>query len=470
MTLRRETDPDRAREPIFSLPVGAMSLVYAPLHGFATLVRNDAARKLQAALRGDGVPSGTALRAVAKRLLGPATASPVAKSGSLNEPLFLGIVPTRGCNMACRYCNFAAPRGAGRSMDLDLARAAIDAYFTLLQEGEREEGQIHFFGGEPFHAARVVEFVVTYAQYRAAALGIDLHFEVSTNGVLGTARAEWVADHFGTVVLSLDGLSDIQDGQRPLAGGGPSFDTVRRTAKILSDGAVELVVRSCVTAGNVERLSEWATWICGELRPSAVCLESLTISSASVAAGLLLPDPYRFAEQFGSAARILGKLGIDTVQSMTDLSACRISACPVGRDALIVSPDGMVDACYLLESEWLEYGLDLRLGRVDVAAKRLEIDEERLERVRRLPAREKSLCANCFCRYHCAGGCHVHHETSRPPAAYDDMCIATRLITADKLLRQLQVEDVGAGILADPVAASALARQADDHLLARELA
>jgi uncharacterized protein len=443
--------------------------VYAPLHGFVTLLRNDAARKLQAALRGDGPPTGAALRAIAERLLGSTAPSPTARSGALSEPLFLGIIPTRGCNMACRYCNFAAPKGASPAMDLDLARAAIDAYLTLLQEGKREKGQIHFFGGEPFRAAQVVEFVVMYAAYRAAALGIDLHFEASTNGVLGTTRAEWVADRFGTILLSLDGPCDIQDRQRPLVNGGPSFDTVYRTAKILSDGAVDLIVRSCVTAGNVDGLSEWAAWICRELRPSAVCLESLTISPASAAAGLLPPDPYRFAEQFGSAARILENFGIDTVQSMTDLSECRISACPVGRDALIVSPDGTVDACYLLESEWRDHGLDLRLGRVDVAAKRLEIDDQRLDRVRRLPARAKPLCANCFCQYHCAGGCHVHHDTSRPPAAYDDLCVATRLITADKLLRRLQVEDIAKGILVDPVAAAALARHADDHLLACEL-
>jgi uncharacterized protein len=468
MADKRAPDLDRVREPIFSLPVGTASLVYAPLHGFVTLVRNEAARKLQTALQGEGLPTDAALRALARCLLGPTAPSPMARSGALSEPLFLGIIPTRGCNMACGYCDFAAPRNASRTLDLDLARAAVDAYLALLQEGRRSEGQIHFFGGEPFRAAHVVEFVVEYAQYRAASLSIDLQFEASTNGVFGTDRAEWVADRLGTIVLSLDGPHDIQDRQRPLANGGPSFDIVCRTAKILSDGAVELIVRSCVTAGNVGRLSEWATWICGELRPSAVCFESLTSSPASAAAGLLPPDPYRFAEQFGRAARILERFGIDTIQSTTDLSECRISACPVGRDALIVSPDGMVYACYLLEREWQDHGLDLRLGHVDMAAKRFDIDDERLDRVRRLPARDKPLCVNCFCRYHCAGGCHVHHETSRPPADYDDMCVATRLITSDKLLRQLRVEDVAAGILDDPVAAAALARHADDHLLARE--
>jgi len=351
-------------------------------------------------------------------------------------------------------------------MDLDLARAAIDAYLALLGAGNHEQGQIHFFGGEPFRAARLVESIVVYAADRAGALGIDLHFEASTNGLFGAARAEWVADRFGTIVLALDGPRDVQDRQRPLANGRPSFDTVCRTAKILSAGAVELIVRSCVTAGNVDRLPEWATWICAELRPSTVCFESLTGSPASAAAGLVPPDPYRFAQQFASAARILERSAIDAVQSTTDLRECRISACPVGQDALIVSPDGTIGACYLLESEWASHGFDLRLGRVDVAGRRFEIDDEALDRARRLPARPKPLCANCFCRYQCAGGCHVHHATSGATAAYDDMCVATRLITVDKLLRRLQLDDLASGILADPVAATALARRADDHLLA----
>ncbi len=132
-----------------------------------------------------------------------------------------------------------------------------------------------------------------------------------------------------------------------------------------------------------------------------------------------------------------------------------------------MSPDGTVDACYLLEKERRDHGLDLRLGQVNADAGRLEISDKLLDRARRLAARPKPLCADCFCRYHCAGGCHVHHDTNRPAAAYDDMCVATRLITADRLLRRLRLPAIADKCLADPAAAGSLARQADDRLIGR---
>jgi hypothetical protein len=50
----------------------------------------------------------------------------------------------------------------------------------------------------------------------------------------------------------------------------------------------------------------------------------------------------------------------------------------------------------------------------------------------------RPLCADCFCRYHCAGGCHVNHDTSGQPGNYDAQCIQTRLITILQLLDRLE--------------------------------
>jgi uncharacterized protein len=460
-----QADP-YAQDSVFCVPAGEVFLVYAPLHGLAAVMRSDATERLRSALRENDALLPGPVGMIAAHLLGTAAAMPQARSGPLSEPAFLGVIPTRGCNMACGYCDFAALKRGGPVMDLHVARAAVDGYLALLDRGGQRHGAIHFFGGEPFDAPGVVEFVVEFAAQRAGDLGIVLDFEATTNGFFSRTRAEWVADRFSTVVLSLDGPAQVQDRQRPARAGRPTFSVVARSAKILSDGSAELIVRSCVTAASVETLPEWAAWISRELRPSTVCFESLTGSASTAAAGFLPPDPYRFAEQFAKASLILDRHKIAAVQSASDLRECRVSACPVGQDALIVSPGGAVDACYLLEKEWRDRGLDLRLGRVDVAARSIEIEGKALDRTRRLAARHKPLCASCLCQYHCAGGCHVHHDTDRPAGAYDDMCIATRLITADKLLRRLRLTAIADRLLADPVAARALARHADDRLIA----
>jgi hypothetical protein len=63
-----------------------------------------------------------------------------------------------------------------------------------------------------------------------------------------------------------------------------------------------------------------------------------------------------------------------------------------------------------------------------------EIESSALAQVRSYELGEKPLCGDCFCRYHCAGGCHVNHDGSQAPGSFDDLCIRTRMVSIGKLL------------------------------------
>jgi uncharacterized protein len=454
---------------VFVVPVTDKFLLYAPRHKLTALVNGHARQQLQQELLDPIGKLNSAVQPLFDRLQIPPVPSPPVKSGPFNKPLFLGILPTRNCNMRCRYCDFARPNSNNPSMTLSLARTAVNAYLKLLSESGQRRGEIHFFGGEPFYAAEVVHFVVEYAAMRAIQEGLTLHFEAITNGLYSQSRCQWIADHFDTVILSLDGPADIQNSYRPGRNGRFTFNTVARNARILSEGTAELVIRTCVTSQTVSRMPEIARWIGREFRPSAVCFENLTPSTLAEAAGIMPPDPFDFARHFIGAADILEPLGINTVLSTADLSASRATFCPVGRDALIVSPDGVVNACYLLEETWQAEGLDMRLGWLNVSDERFEIEPAALARVRQLNVYNKPLCDHCFCRYHCAGGCHVNHRANGPLGHYDDLCLQTRLVTLGTLLRQLAQHDLLAEWLDDPAALSASAWQPDDRLVVEEV-
>ncbi len=200
-------------------------------------------------------------------------------------------------------------------------------------------------------------------------------------------------------------------------------------------------------------------------QPRAVCFETLSPTPSSDQAGLAPPDPFLFARNFDKAAQIPAAYGIRAVLSTAEIDACQVSFCPVGRDALIVSPDSRIDACYLLEERRRERGLDMRLGWVDVAARRLVVDDDAVQRVRQLNVTNKPRCAHCFCRFHCAGGCHIRQPPAREPGAYDDLCLQTRLVTACKLLRALGEDALANRWLDDRDALELAARQSDDRLL-----
>ena len=434
-------------------------LLYAPLYNFSALVNREAARQLRNVLV-NGNPPPPAIRTLMEPFSKPVHTPPIIRTGSVDTPLFLGLIPTRGCNMACQYCGFEASGQDNLVMDLSLVRKAIDSYLNLLLTSGQNQAEIHFFGGEPFHARASVESAVEYATLRVSELGMSVRFEATTNGLFDENFCEWIADHFDTIVLSLDGPVDIQDRHRPGRNGRSAFSVVERNASIFSESTVELVLRACITDKTATRMREIAEWMAWKFHPSTICFEPLTPTPQSSAAGLQPPDPWEFAHNFLEAARLLDNQGIEVLYSTANLHEIRNSFCPVGNDALIVAPDGEISACYLLPSDWESKGLDLKIGRVSDQG--FHFDSDAVQRVRQLAGRTKPLCVNCLCQYHCAGGCHVNHATDQD--TYDDPCIQTRIITIAKLLERLSQPELASLWLNDRARLERTIRQQTDNL------
>jgi uncharacterized protein len=414
---------------IFALPIASVYLLYAPLHHLSALINrsalDDLCQKFQTAQR-----AGNGLDDILSVLSVEPARIPQPRSSQLTEPIFLGLLPTLGCNMGCRYCDFL--NGAGQEMSLETVRRSVDAYLGLLRENQKKEGALHFFGGEPFHAPRPAQFAVEFARMRAEERGIHFHFEATTNGIYDASLARWIADNLDTVVLSLDGRADVQNLHRPLRNGSPSFERAAASALVFSEGDCELVLRACVSNQNVDSLAEIAGWFSQSFHPAMICFEPLSASESSAKNGLMPPDPLTFARRFCEAAEVLNGHGIPAILSTADLSKTQVTACPVGKDALIVTPDGSINACYLPEREWRQAGMEMKLG--GVTSKGFQIDPVALQKTRDYSLFNKPLCVDCFCRYSCAGGCHVHHAANRDAGSYDEQCIRTRLVTASLLL------------------------------------
>jgi uncharacterized protein len=347
--------------------------------------------------------------------------------------------------MACTYCDFAAPKSTSSVMSVRTAKKAIDSYFAILRSNHHNQAHIHFFGGEPFYSPEIVDFAVNYARVKSHDMGINVNYEVITNGFFDLNRAYWVGNTFSTIVLSLDGPEDIQNRNRPGLKGKKLFSQICDVAKIFSKSPTNFIVRSCITEDTVDRIPEIASWITREFNPDIWCIESLTPDSSPLKTGLRSPDPWKFARNFIEATQIMDKFGIRVINSTVELDNPQITCCPVGRDALIISPDGRINACYLLEKDWIAKGMNMRFGRIENDGgdnNALTIDIEALDNIRQLNVYNRPLCQDCFCRYNCAGGCHVNHETSATPGNFDDLCIYTRLITIHKLLSLLGQNDL----------------------------
>jgi uncharacterized protein len=456
---------------LFVLPVNEAFLVCSPLNGIATLINASALKMLRRRMSN---PSFSATAAAVNELAGLLAqdlcepCEPPSLTGPL-KPLFLGLLPTRRCNCRCVYCDFGAGEDKTPDMSPATAVAALDWYARFLKDTRQDHMEVHFFGGEPFVCREVVETAVHRSRLLANQHDLSLHLEVSTNGLFEQEYAQFVGDYFHAVVLSLDGFQDIHDRHRPINSRHGSFSRACQTAALLAKTPTELCLRCCVSNLNIHRLEEIALWFCEEFQPSVINFEPLTANPQTRATGLSAPDPYTFAAQYAKARAQALRYGIKTVYAATEGEPSQTSFCPVGKDALILAPDGRISSCYLPRETWLQHGLDMDVGHFLTVGGQGEthIDTKAVLRLRAL-ARDKPRCARCFCQWVCSGGCHVHHSYPGSSLGYDAFCIQTRLLSACRLLEEMNLSSIAQSLLADRKAMEVLALQASDIFEAGE--
>lgn len=315
---------------MFSIPLLEHILVYAPLHQLAALLDDRTVSRLRNLLEKGQVGESGQLAQLAELLNTPGEVEPRSRQGAL-KPRFLGLLPTRGCMLACRYCGFLSP-DESQKMSLEMARDAVNWYMNIVKRERLPRAEVHFFGGEPFSGEDVVDLAVKLARRRAAEIGCDLRFEVATNGMFNETRARWIAANISTIVLSFDGPQDIQNHHRTAPNDVGSYETVARSARIFSEGAALFCLRACVTEATVDRMPEIATWFCQQFRPDAVSFEPLQPTPFSESAGLYPPDPWDFARNFIAAAHILEAHGVKAVYATADIHTRHVSFCPVDDD------------------------------------------------------------------------------------------------------------------------------------------
>jgi uncharacterized protein len=447
---------------VFHLPVNDRCLLVSPLRRIAAAVNRAGVdyvrRALSAAVRGEAATEPGPLQELAAELSVPCT-EPEPQRGPVRPP-FLGLVLTRGCNMACRYCNFASG-DASETMSEELAGQAVAAWARWLHEAGGQRLELHFFGGEPFTQPDLIEIAVHAARLAGGRYGMPLHVEASTNGLWNRRMLRFVADHFSAVVLSLDGEAEDHDRHRPLYGGRCSFRRVWETARALADSPVELCLRACISSANVAAMPRTARRFCDALGPRAMAFEAMRAGAEARAAGLRPPAPLEFARGFVAAWREGRRAGVECVYAPL-CDRPQLTFCPVGRDAFIVAPDRSVRSCYLRRKDWQAAGLDMQIGRV-AADGELCIDQAAVERLRATVAR-RARCRRCFCRWTCAGGCIVSETPPGHDPRYTDFCRQTRLIQACVLLEQLDMSEHVDRLLVDETAVACLWEHADDRL------
>jgi uncharacterized protein len=165
----------------------------------------------------------------------------------------VSLVLTHDCNLGCGYCYTGAK--FRKRMPREIARKGLDMAFAPNRLGEApRELQLSYFGGEPVLEFELLIDVARDARERAKAAGVKLVQTVTTNGTLldeAKIRALYELDVY--VALSIDGVREAHDRNRPRMGGGSSFDAVERGLELLVAAGRSFETITVVTPATAAR-------------------------------------------------------------------------------------------------------------------------------------------------------------------------------------------------------------------------
>jgi uncharacterized protein len=332
----------------------------------------------------------------------------------------LSLAIAQKCNLACTYC-YAQEGSFGsepRDMERDAALRSLDLLFRDVQAGERVN--LAFLGGEPLVGRALLRECTERAAEMGARRAIPTGFSITTNGtLLEPSDAEFFERHGFAVTVSIDGIGEVHDRQRPLRGGQGSY------ARILER------IRPLLAAQRRMQVSARVTVTPGNLRLRETLDELLSLGFHSVGFSPMLHAPSgRNEMDRGALAEMLAQMiecGEELVRrtitgqryAFSNLATAlqeihkgthRPYPCGAGGGYLGVAADGELYACHRFVEDPKGRLGDVQSG-VDPAAQARWLEERHVH--------TQAPCSSCWARYQCGGGCH--HEVihrGRPACDY----------------------------------------------------
>ncbi|MGB3182687.1 MAG: radical SAM protein [Cyclobacteriaceae bacterium] len=313
------------------------------------------------------------------------------------------------CNMGCTYCyadqgDFGGP---AKNMPLDTALQAIDVLMQGKQPGDRV--QIAFMGGEPLVNRPAIREATRYARLKADDMGLQAGFSITTNGTLLTEDDAVFFEKYGfAVTLSLDGLQEAHDAQRPMKGGQGSYDRIMQKIRPLlaMQKNMQVSARVTVTPANIhlaEALDEFIEMGFhsvglspllrspnGQNEMSQENLEKLL--TAMITCGLRFENAVLQGRRYPF---------LNMVNALKEIGKAthRPYPCGAGAGYMGVSAEGELSACHRFVND-----TDGQMGNLTDGP---DADRQNTWLADR-HVHQQSPCTQCWARYLCGGGCH--HE------------------------------------------------------------
>jgi uncharacterized protein len=330
----------------------------------------------------------------------------------------LSLAIAQKCNMGCTYCyahegDFG---GAPQNMPLKTALDAVELLFREARPGDKVS--LSFLGGEPLMNRSVIRAATEHAVALSLARKNRLTLSITSNGTLiRPDDFEFFETHGFAVTISLDGVGETHDRQRPLKSGVGSYTQVVERIKpaLVRQRRMQVSARVTVTPENLDLLPTLEAFIemgfhsvgfspllnaptGGELQKEHLA----TMLERMVACGRRCEDAIAAGRRypFSNLVTALKELHRGTHNSYP---------CGAGIGYFGVGADGLLYACHrFVKDERHAFG-SVQNG-VDRVRQDAWMEQRHVD--------HQAPCRDCWARYLCGGGCH-HEVINRGRHACD---------------------------------------------------
>jgi radical SAM protein with 4Fe4S-binding SPASM domain len=329
-------------------------------------------------------------------------------SGFRGKVSALNLNLTSRCNLECVYC-YARGGDYNRIHGDMTPETAVAGVREALKRADPERSfRLEFFGGEPLLNLEAIEAVL--AMQETDPLWKDRPFpgvnRISTN--LSSEAGNWlgVIDRGNMIVsVSLDGMEDIQDSQRPFKSGKGSFAVIMKNLQRLRLARPDLPLVARITvfhqdgilADTVRRLVDMDIFDYVSIYPAA--LPPTNEGGKTFFSRAFRDQVVALAREYPSLisrGRFKGWLELNRYLECMLLGKAVGNHCRAGAGYFTLSPEGSFHPCHRL------------IGDESWDVRSLLADEEKL-RERLLPwqtsVHHRERCRTCEVRYLCGGGC-----------------------------------------------------------------
>lgn len=408
-------------------------LVHVPLLQVSLLVNRAMAELLQRLCRGERGPWNAAerfaLQELAAQGLVNGDSPPPPRSGIQERPTEVALFLTERCNLRCVYCYAQGGEGR-RTLSRETARATLEYILRHAREAGESGIAVHFHGGgEVSLVWDLLIWIVAEARRLAADSGLDCRFTAGLNGVMSASRARELPRWLDEATLSIDGLPEVQDRQRPSRSGRPTSPILERSLGLLDQAGFPYGLRLTLLPDSLALLSQGIEYLC-RLSAARVIQVEPASPQGRYAQGHGI-DPWAFIQAFRAARAMAREHGRELKYSGARFPEVTDIFCRAVSGAFAVTPGGMISSCF----EAREDDERFVYGRYDPASGDFHIDSARRQALLKLAVQHRPGCQDCIAKYHCAGDCAM--KAGSGPAA-EARCLINRELTKDLILESLE--------------------------------